>query len=274
MKLAPIAQNIIMTNLIKLLTESATGDAATVQTQMFALGTELKKDGDDITDDEVQAAMLSALIDANGKVDDIDVSDVDAIKKEIKESKNYINESGILHSIESVGTVLGNAAFMHILVTGLHKVGFKNVEENSLKAKLEKIVKGIKKVTGWPAKMMEKAFSFIAEKLGFSSFGQTIAGLVGSLVCVVVLLALAIYLFPSIASVILIIFAIAGMMGKIGEIKHLYGEIMDAFVDAVEKDKYAKTLKYNPAGSAELQSNPKSAQSSDWRKRNVASGRN
>jgi ABC-type multidrug transport system fused ATPase/permease subunit len=121
---------------------------------------------------------------------------------------------------------------------------------------------------------MEKAFSFIAEKLGFDSFGQKIAGLVGSLVCVVVLLALAIYLFPSIGSIILIIFAVCGMMGKIGEIKHLYGEVMDAFVDAVEKDKYAKTLKYNPAGTADLQSNPKSAQSSDWRKRNVASGRN
>ena len=48
MKLAPIAKNVIMTNLINLLTESATGDASKVQAQMSALGTELKKDGEDI----------------------------------------------------------------------------------------------------------------------------------------------------------------------------------------------------------------------------------
>ena len=270
MKLAPIAKNVIMTNLINLLAESATGDASKVQTQMFALGTELKKDGEDITDDEVQAAMLSALIDADGKVDDIDVSDVDAIKKEIKESRNYINETGVLHGIEAIGTVLGNMAFIHTLTEGLHKLGFKSVEEASLKNKLEKIVKAIKKVTGWPAKQMEKAFSFIAEKLGFDSFGQRIAGMVGTLVCVVVLLALAIYLFPSITSVILIIFAVVGMMGKLSEIKHLYNEIMDAFVDAVEKDKYVKTLKFNPTATASLQNKSKP----DFRKQNVASGRN
>ena len=138
MKLAPIAQNVITTNLIKFLTESATGDAESVQAQMSALSTELKKDGEDITDDEVQAAMLSALIDADGKVDNIDVSDVDAIKKEIKESRAYLNEvDDILHSIEAVGSVLGNSAFIHILTEGLNKIGFTGVDENKLKARIE-----------------------------------------------------------------------------------------------------------------------------------------
>ena len=227
MKLAPIAQNVITTNLIKFLTESATGDAESVQAQMSALSTELKKDGEDITDDEVQAAMLSALIDADGKVDNIDVSDVDSIKKEIKESRAYLNEvDDILHSIEAVGSVLGNSAFIHILTEGLNKIGFTGIDENKLKARIESIVNAIKKVTGFPAKIMDKAFSWIAKKLGVGELGQKIAGIVGVLLVTIALLALAVYLFPSITSGILIVFAISGMAGKSLEIFKLIKKLI------------------------------------------------
>ena len=227
MKLAPIAQNIVLHSYVRTLLESATGDASAVQKQLFSLGTELKKDGEDITDDEVQAAMLSALIDADGKVANVDVSDIDSIKKEIKESRTYINESGILHSIEAVGTVLGNTAFLHILAEGLHKLGFKSVDEKSIKAKIEKVISGIKKVTGFPAKVMEKSFEWIADKLGFSKFGQKIAGLAGTILATILLLALAAYLFPSITSGILIVFAITGMVGKSAEIYKLIKELIE-----------------------------------------------
>jgi hypothetical protein len=226
MKLAPIAQNIVLHSYVRTLLESATGDASAVQKQLFSLGTELKKDGEDITDDEVQAAMLSALIDADGKVANVDVSDIDSIKKEIKESRTYVNESGVLHSIEAVGTVLGNTAFLHILAEGLHKIGFKSVDEKSLKAKIEKVISGIKKVTGFPAKVMEKSFEWIADKLGFSEFSQKIAGLAGTILATILLLALAAYLFPSITSGILIVFAITGMVGKSAEIYKLIKELI------------------------------------------------
>jgi uncharacterized protein YqgV (UPF0045/DUF77 family) len=227
MKLAPIAQSIVLQTYVKFLIESAEGDASVVQKQLFSLGTELKKDGENITDDEVQAAMLSALIDADGKVANVDVSDIDSIKKEIKESRSYINESGVLHSIEAVGTVLGNSAFLHILADGLHKLGFKRIDENSMKAKIEKVISGIKKVTGFPAKVMEKSFSWIAEKLRFNEFGQKIAGISGTIVATVLLLALAVYLFPSITSGILVIFAITGMVGKSAEIYKLIKELIN-----------------------------------------------
>ena len=227
MKLAPIAKNIITTNFIKFLTESATSDAETVQAQMSALSTELKKDGEDITDDEVQAAMLSALIDADGKADNIDVSDIDGIKKEIKESRSYLNEDeGILHAIEAVGTVLGNSAFLHILTEGLHKIGFAGVDENKLKAKLEKVISAIKSVTGFPAKIMDKAFSWIAKKLGVGELGQKIAGISGVLLITIALLVLAGLLFPSITSGILMVFAISGMVGKSVEIIKLIKELI------------------------------------------------
>jgi len=228
MKLATIAQNVIMTNLIKLLTESAPGDAAKVEKQMFALGTELKKDGEDITDAEVQAAMLSALINADGKADNIDVSDVNAIKTEIKESRSYLNEDeSILHAIESVGTALGNSAFLHVLTEGLHKIGFTNIDENKLKARIERVVKSIKNVTGFPAKMMDKAFTWIAKKLGVKEVGQKIAGISGVLLTTMALLALAGFLFPSITSGILIIFALTGMIGKSVEIIKLIKELIE-----------------------------------------------
>jgi len=226
MKLTPIAQNIVLHSYVRTLLESATGDASAVQKQLFSLGTELKKDGEDVTDEEVQAAMLSALIDADGKVDSVDVSDIDSIKKEIKESRGYINESGVLHSIEAVGTVLGNSAFLHILAEGLQKLGFKNVDENKLKAKIEKVISGIKSVTGFPAKVMEKGFEWIAKKLSFNTFGQKIAGITGTLLATILLLSLAVYLFPSITSGVLIVFAITGMIGKSGEIYKLIKELI------------------------------------------------
>jgi len=227
MKLTTITNQILLKNTSKALLEAITGDASVVQKQLFSLGNELKADGEDVTDDEVQAALLGALIDADGKVDNVDVSDVEAIKQDIKESRTYIiQESGVLHSIELAGTILGNAALLHALAGGFSKVGIK-VDENSLKQKIEKVVNLIKKVTGFPAKMMEKAFMWISKKLGFSQFGQKVAGLSGVLVVTVAFLALAIYLFPSVGSGLLLMFAISGMIGKTVEIAKILKEIWE-----------------------------------------------
>jgi hypothetical protein len=226
MKLTSLAQHIVLQSHVKFLLESAEGDAAVVQNQLFSLGAELKKDGEDITDDEVQSAMLSALIDADGKVNNVDASDIASIKKEIKESRGYINEAGILHSIEALGTVLGNAALLHALAEGLHKLGFKSINADKLKDKIETVISKIKIVTGYPAKVMEKAFSWIAKKLGFDTFVQEIAGIAGTVIATVILLSLAVYFFPSIKSVVLMIFAITGMVGKSTEIYTLIKKLI------------------------------------------------
>jgi hypothetical protein len=226
MKLTPIAQSVILNSYSKLIVESVGGDAKAIQSQLFSLGTELKKDGEDVTDEEVQAALLSALIDADGKIDSVDVSDVESIKTEIKESRSYINEAGVLHGIEAVGTVLGNSAFIETLADGLQKIGLKNVDEKTLKSKLDKAVNGIKSVTGFPAKVMEKAFGWIAKKMGATVSNQKIAGLTGTLLVTVTLLSIAVALFPSITSGVLLVFAISGMIGKGAEIVKLVKEII------------------------------------------------
>jgi hypothetical protein len=226
MKLTPIAQSVILNSYSKLIVESVGGDAKAIQSQLFSLGAELKKDGEDVTDEEVQAALLSALIDADGKINSVDVSDVESIKTEIKESRSYINEAGVLHGIEAVGTVLGNSAFIETLADGLQKIGLKNVDEKTLKSKLDKAINGIKSVTGFPAKVMEKAFGWIAKKMGATVGNQKIAGLTGTLLVTVTLLSIAVALFPSITSGVLLVFAISGMIGKGAEIVKLVKEII------------------------------------------------
>jgi hypothetical protein len=235
MKLKPIASQVLLENNVKYVLETLTGDASTIQKKMFALGNELKADGEDVTDQEVQASMLSALIDADGKIDNVDVSDVESIKKDIKENRNYVlQESTLLHSIEAVGTVLGNTALLNAIAAGLLTIGIK-ADPESMKAKINKAVGLVKKVTGWPAKAMEKAFSWIAKKLGFGSFGQKIAGLSGVLIITIGFLALAIYMFPSISSGILLIFSIAGVVGKTAEIGHVLKEIWHHILEEIEK---------------------------------------
>ena len=234
MKLTSIASNIIARKNYKLLTESAEGDADQVQNQLADLTNALKADGEDISDEEVQAAVLSALIDADGDLNAVDVSDVEAIKTEIKESREYISESGgALGAIHLVGDVLGNAAFIHELAAAIHKVTGKDVDEVKLKAKLDRVFGGIKKVTGFPAKVMEKAFAWIAKKFGASEKSQHIAGLSGTLVVTIALFALAIYLFPSVTSGVLLVIAIMGVAGKSAEIIKLTKELIHHIKDSM-----------------------------------------
>ena len=50
MKLASIANQV----LINIIAESVEGESAAIQQQMKSLGAELKKDGEDVSDEEVQ----------------------------------------------------------------------------------------------------------------------------------------------------------------------------------------------------------------------------
>jgi len=242
MKLKTLANQVLIENASKIVLESLSGDASATQKQLFNLSNELKASGEDITDDEVQAALLNALINANGKADDIDVSDVEAIKTEIKESRDYLFEDdSVLHLLDSVAVVLGNSALLHVIADAFHKVGI-NIDEEKLKNNILKFSKLIKNITGFPAKMMEKAFMWISKKLGFSQFGQKVAGLSGVLIVTVAFLALAIYLFPSIGSGVLLVFAISGMIGKGVEIAKLMKEIWNHIKDEISNSDLSNSL--------------------------------
>lgn len=242
MKLKTLANQVLIENVSKIILESLSGDASSTQKQLFSLGNELKADGEDIKDDEVQAALLNALIDANGNVEDVDVSDVESIKKEIKESRDYLFEdTSILHLLDTVAVVLGNAALLHSVAEAFHKVGI-NIDEEKLKNNILKFSKSVKKITGYPAKVMEKTFTWIAKKLGFGEFGQKLAGLSGTLIMTCVFLALSVYLFPSISSGVLLMFAISSMIGKSAEIIKLINEIWDHIKDEISNSDLSNSL--------------------------------
>ena len=91
MKLRPIAQQAYL----KMLIESISGDASAATSATEKLSQELERAGSDADEVEIQAAMLGALIDADGDIAAIDVSDVEKIKQDVEESRDYrIDESG------------------------------------------------------------------------------------------------------------------------------------------------------------------------------------
>lgn len=242
MKLKTLANQVLIENTSKIILESLSDDTTATQKQLFALGNKLKADGEDIKDDEIQAALLNALINADGKVDQIDVSDVESIKKEIKESKDYLFEdTSILHLLDTVAVVLGNAALLHSIASAFHKIGI-NIDEEKLKNNILKFSKFIKKITGYPAKIIEKTFTWIAKKLGFGKFGQKFAGLSGTLIMTCVFLALSVYLFPSISSGVLLIFAMSSMIGKSAEIVKLIKEIWEHIKDEISNSDLSNSL--------------------------------
>ena len=212
--------------LVKRLTEDVSGAAKTIAAKANNLAVSLQKSGEDVSDQEVQAAMLGALIDADGNVDAVDVSDVVAIKDNIKEGRKYIAENeGALHMLHLTGDILGNAALVHIICIGLKSVGI-NMDEKKFISNVKKFQGYIKSVSGWPAKMMEQAFMWIAKKLGFSKFNQKIAGLSGLLITTTTFMAIAIYLFPSITTGIALFFSIGALVGKTAEIGKIFIEII------------------------------------------------
>ena len=167
-KVSDLARQVLIEQRVKRLFEDTKGEAKSVLQQTQALSNELKASGDDVTDQEIQAAMLSALIDANGKLGAVDVSDVESIKTEIKESRGYtINEAGgFIHADELVGNVLGNAALMNEISAAIEELTGLKINGAKLSKSLNTFFKGLKNVTGFPAKAIEKAFSWIAGKLG------------------------------------------------------------------------------------------------------------
>ena len=67
--LSEIAKKVITTKKSRRLFENVQGLASNVQNKVMELGKEVKAAGEDITDEEVQAAMLMAALEDNGNLD-------------------------------------------------------------------------------------------------------------------------------------------------------------------------------------------------------------
>ena len=239
-KVSDLAQRVLLEQRMKRLFEDTTSSAKNILQQTQALSKELKADGEDVSDDEVQAAMLSALVDANGNVSAVDVSDVENIKTEIKESKGYaINESGdgFIHAIEMVGNILGNTALLNEISAAIEELTGLKINAGKLQKGLNSFFKGLKTVTGYPAKVIEKAFAWIAKKLGAGEWGQKVAGYSGMLVLILVLGTIGVMHFPVLgASSLGMLFSVTGLLGKGAETINLVKKIFALIKQKVEEN--------------------------------------
>jgi hypothetical protein len=104
---------------------------------------------------------------------------------------------------------------------GVEKISGKKLDEGKLKAGIEKRLQQIKKVTGFPAKVMSQFFTFIVKSFGGGEVAQEVAGIVGTIFVVGIFIAIGIALFPGTGSIIMFVLAILSLLGKGVEIIHL-----------------------------------------------------
>lgn len=235
LSLTEITQRILAEKKLRMLFEgNAAGMASSVQSTVMALGKEIQAAGEDITDEEVQAAMLMAALDNKGKVEKVEPEDVESMVQNIKESRGYVINESALHTLELVGNVLGNAAFVNVIAKGLLKLTGKKVDPGKLTAGIQKMLKLLKTLTGLPAKAMEKFFALITRLMGGGPAAQKVAGVTGTIVVVVFFFALGTAFFPVLGgSPLMIVLSLTGLIGKGFELKHL----MHAFDEAVTEYK-------------------------------------
>jgi hypothetical protein len=236
-----------------MLLESVTGDISTIKDEVKTEMAELEKDG--ATDDETKAALLMQAIDLDGDLEEIDI---DKLKKDVKEGMlirgEGLNESaeGVIHIIEVIGNIAGNSALIEYLCEKAEKVTGKKMDAGKVKTTILGIVGALKKVTGLPAKAIEKFFEFIGHKTGMNAAGTKGLELVGMVAVIVFFFAMGVMHFPVLGSGILWwLLSLTGLVGKsielirIGkEIAHLIGggdkkKIQDE-ISGVEPDELAK----------------------------------
>ena len=242
-----LAQQILWEKKVKMIFENAAGMASGIQSRVVNLGKELAAAGEDATSEEVQAALLMAALDDKGKLDNVDAQDVDAVAGQIKEARGYtLAESGggLIHTLEMVGNILGNTALMNVIAKAVEKATGKKVDPSKMAAGVNKMAGFLKKLTGLPAKAMEKFFAFIAGKMGGGDVAQKIAGYSGTMIVVLVFFALGTLFFPVLgASPLMVVLSLTGLVGKGFEIAALWKHIKEAIAQyKQEKGKGAETL--------------------------------
>ena len=231
------------------LLESVTGDIKDVQAEVKDVMDELGKEGAE--DDEIKAALLMQAMDNDGDLEEIDV---DKLKDDVKEGMairgQSLNESagGLVQVIEIIGNIAGNSAFLEFLSDKIQKATGKKMDVSKLAGTINKIAGGLKKITGLPAKAIEKFFGWIGKKIGLDSAGKKGLELVGAVAVIVFFFALGVIHFPVLGTgIIWWLLSLTGLVGKSVELIKIGKEIAHAVRDAVKnKDKTKEEMGVAP----------------------------
>lgn len=191
------------------------------------------KDLEEVDPNKIAAA-ISDLLDANGDLEKIDIEKLEESYKKtnITEDLNESAGESIIHALEVVSTILGNAALMEFISGKISKILGKKVETSSIISAVRKMINLIKEAVGFPSKVIEKFFEWLGKMFGFSASGQKIMGLLSLGVVVIILFVVGIAFFPAAASitgisgVLALILSVTALIGKAAEIVRIIQDIV------------------------------------------------
>jgi len=220
------------------------------------LGASKKLDaaGEDVADQDVQAAMLLAAIEKGGDPAKITPDDVEQNMPSVQERKQVLKESenvALLITV-MVSLVLGNAALVEGICKVITKITGKNMDANKFKAGATKVATLIKNITGWPMKAFGKAVAWIISKMGGGETAQKIGKYSVKFVVVLTLFIIGVTFFP-VAGVsgLGIALSVTGLIGKGFELITLGKELIVAISDAVA-DKASSVVAKASANNPEM----------------------
>jgi hypothetical protein len=192
--------------------------------------------GEDVGDEDVQAALLVAALEKDGKLSTISPEDVKKQMPTVSERNNSkLNENagGAIVVIEQLSLVLGNAALVEEICKVIEKVTGKKADPTKFTAAVNKVASFMKKVTGWPMKQIGKAIEWIIKKLGGGESAQTIGKYSVKLIIIGVMFVIAVMFFPLAGvSAIGIVLSVTALIGKGFELVNLTKGLVKAIKTA------------------------------------------
>jgi len=214
-----------------------------IDQSIVAASKEIQAAGEDVSDENVQAAMLMAALQKGGDISKVDATDVEAAMEQgVKEAKQPLRESGglALQIIEGISLILGNAALVEAICRGIQKVTGKKLDPSKFTQSIRNGAGKIKKLAGWPMKVFGDGIAWIIKKMGGGETAQKMGQLTVKMVVVISLIAIGFVFFPiGGISILGVIMSITALIGKGFELKHLIDEMSEAMDEARGGKSYA-----------------------------------
>ncbi len=214
---------------------------------------EVEKDGEDVDDEEVQAAMMMAALEKGGDISKVKASDVEKELPTVEE-RRMVNESGggIIDGVLTViSLVLGNMAFIEAICAAIESATGKKIAPEKAKEAAQSLVKKIKGAAGWIMKKIGQAIEWIIGKMGGGPNAQKIGAYAVKFIGVVALFVLGASHFPLAgASVFGIIMSITSMIGKGFELVVLGKQLIKYIKKAIADNKELKAKMGDAGGDA------------------------
>jgi len=200
-----------------------------IDSTILKVSKDLDKAGDDVSDENVQAAMLAAQLAKGGSLDAVTAQDVEKFIPQGTEKEDAdLQEAhgGALVVVEGISLILGNAALIEAISKTIQKVTGKATDPNKVKLALNKVSGFLKKATGFPMKIVTKAIEWIIGKMGGGDFAQKVGALTIKIAGVAALLVIGVTFFPvGGISLLGIISSITALIGKGFELAHMGHEL-------------------------------------------------